>query len=278
MEIRFDEVARSERYYTSTILPFLLLSNSYQLLYKLFSKIYMCDIEYKKTDDIEIVTELDPLRDSSINNEKIKEIYRKEKRIAVPDLFLRINNIIIVIEAKFFTFPDKDEINDQITLQMKAINLIKPYTSYSNCDIIFLALTIEELNFTNDIKSITWNDIINLLEINNNDSGYVYYLEILKNAINRAKKANENKNTDYSYERITFMELLDNCNKYIKEGKVFVGFSGGLLELEKMSLEDMTNRSHYKISKSCISNNWISIDKILGKYIELKYKKQILDD
>lgn len=279
MSIQFDKVARTERYYTSTILPFLLMSNSYKGLYLFFNEIFGENLRNQESDIVELVTELDPLRDSSTVNDAIKAIYKKKKRIAVPDLFLRINSKIIIIEAKFFTFPDKEQIEQQVNLQKHAIECIKRYTIYSNCEIKYVALTIQEQkNATGYIHWITWDKIIEIIESVNNIEECAYYLNVLKSANERAKQENSSKTSLYTWEHVKFNELLDNCNDYIKQGKVFVGFMGGYEELHRMNLKDLENRNHYKISETCISNNWITIDKILSKYIDLKYKKIIFED
>lgn len=276
-KIRFDKTARTEHYFTATILPILLSANNYQVVRNLFASVYN-NCEFKDEHDIEIVTELDPIRDPSVINNEIKKIYIKEKRIAVPDLFLRLGNKILIIEGKFFTFPDSEQMMDQIKKQKSAIDIVKKYTIYEMKEIKYCALTVETQDYTDEIIGITWSELIKILNTDNNLLEYKYYFDILTEAIDRASKENKNEKSDYHWEKVSFNELVENISKYIKDGKVFVGFSEGVEALNKMSLEDLKNRDHYKLAKTKISNNWITIDKIIGKYIELKYCKLIEED
>lgn len=78
-KIRFDKTARTEHYFTATILPILLSANNYQVVRNLFASVYN-NCEFKDEHDIEIVTELDPIRDPSvINNEIKKSILRRKE-------------------------------------------------------------------------------------------------------------------------------------------------------------------------------------------------------
>jgi len=145
-------------------------------------------------------------------------------------------------------------------------------------EIKYCALTVEKQDYTDEIIGITWSELIKILNTDNNLLEYKYYFDILTEAIDRASKENKNEKSDYHLEKVSFNELVENISKYIKDGKVFVGFSEGVEALNKMSLEDLKNRDHYKLAKTKISNNWITIDKIIGKYIELKYCKLIEED
>jgi hypothetical protein len=75
-------------------------------------------------DDFEIVTELDPIRDGSVYNSEIKKIFKDSGRVAVPDIFIRWGTKVLVIEAKFFTQPSVDELQDQLKLQKDALPAI----------------------------------------------------------------------------------------------------------------------------------------------------------
>ncbi len=113
-KIRFDETARSERYFSATLLSRLLMVNEFAGLKALFKDLDIVPANSLSTD-IEIVTELDPLRDGAKANKNIESIFAKEGRMAVPDLFLRWGKRILVIEAKFFTAPTIEDLDAQVS-------------------------------------------------------------------------------------------------------------------------------------------------------------------
>lgn len=268
----FDESARAERYFTSLIFPHLLMSNDYKLLKVLFKEVFNKDFSALPKYDIEVVCELDPLRDGSVTNPSVKKLYREFKRVAVPDLFLRINDNIMVIEAKFFTHPVDDELHNQVKAQKDAIGKVLKHTKYSKCKIKFCLLTT--LNVKKPITGIhylTWNDIIELIKkrllpISNSDIQYSF--DILNSSFQRAKKE-LNKLGSIFFKRYKFNAIIDNLPKLIKDGAVYVGFTGGEKELQTSTLKDLKERSHYKISTEKWGENWLTIDKLLGRYILL---------
>lgn len=273
-EYTFDSVARSERYFTSLILPHLLLSNNYHLLKALFNQIFNIDFSKLKNPEYEIVSELDPIRDGSVHSEDVRTIFIENRRIAVPDLFLRINNYILIIEAKFFTHPNEEELTQQINLQIKAIDKVLKYTNYKNCKIVYCLLTTLKTNLRDkNITTLTWDDIIELSMKNTHDSignDFKYVLDILSKSNERAKKWLKPIGK-ITFKRYTFNELFDNLSNFIKNDKIYVGIDGGINKLLNLSLIDLQTRSHYKVSETKWSDNWITIDNLIKRYLTLKY-------
>jgi len=273
----FDKVARGERYFTSTILPILLTANNNAGVKNLFEK---CFDHAPEEGDFELVTELDPLRDGSVYNNSVKELFKKEKRVAVPDLFLRINDKIIILEGKFFTFPSSNELEKQIEEQKRAFEMVQDCTKYENTETKFVGLTVNELSLTDPYQCITWDEMIEVVSNGNDLTSGQYFLEILQDAIGRAKDEWEEvkSKTNVTYERISFNDMRERAGELIQEGKVFVGFSEGLVALKEMNLEELKNRDHYRISSIQWSDNWIPITKVLERFIEVEYVKFSLDD
>jgi len=273
-EYTFDSVARSERYFTSLILPHLLLSNNYHLLKALFNQIFNIDFSKLKNPEYEIVSELDPIRDGSVHSKDVRTIFIENRRIAVPDLFLRINNYILIIEAKFFTHPNEEELTQQINLQIKAINKVLKYTNYKNCKIVYCLLTSLKTNLRDkNITTLTWDDIIELSMKNTHISignDFKYVLDILTKSNERAKKWLKPIGK-ITFKKYTFNELFDNLSNFIKNDKIYVGIDGGINKLLNLSLIDLQTRSHYKVSETKWSDNWITIDNLIKRYLTLKY-------
>ena len=186
----FDEVARTERYYTSCVLPYLLMHDRFRGLKSLFATVFSKS-ELPADDDVEVVTELDPLRDGSVYNSKVKALYKKMRRVAVPDVFLRWGDLIIIIEAKFFTEPTVDELVEQVRLQKQAIGHVLPYTKYKvgEVNLRYAILTVKGIKKAgNDILSLTWDDIVTIGEAAESTApDYQYMLNILKQAVERAR-------------------------------------------------------------------------------------------
>ena len=72
------------------------------------------------------------------------------------------------------------------------------------------------------------------------------------------------------YTKYSFIDLLEKVPELIRNGLVHVGITGGVSELQKMSMKQLKKRSHYKVSDTRWSDNWITIDQLLYRYIELR--------
>ncbi|MCO5256310.1 MAG: PD-(D/E)XK nuclease family protein [Lentimicrobium sp.] len=274
----FHDVARSERYFTATLLPHLLMANGFEgakLLFKYILKNDALDEE----EDFEIVTELDPLRDASVSNKDVHDLYKEHGRIAVPDIFLRWGKYSIVIEAKFFTLPYWEDLEYQIIEQTRAIELVINKSNYDITKIVYCLLLVENPTGikNNTILTFTWSEIIELLEKNvpqNITIDIKYSIDIIKQSILRAKKEFE-KQPKIKYIKIkTIEELIERTPELISKGKLWIGFSEGLT-LDIIDLNYLKNRSHYKVTDDPgNSNNWIRIDELITKYLDLRLKIQ----
>ena len=115
----FQDVARSERYFTATHFAHLLMSNNFEGT-KIFFRFILNNESFDEGDDFEIVTELDPIRDASVLGNTEKQLFMENGRVAVPDIFLRWGNYACIIEAKFFTLPRWDDLKNQVNEQKKS--------------------------------------------------------------------------------------------------------------------------------------------------------------
>lgn len=270
----FQDKARSERYFTATLLAHLLMANNFEgtkLLFKYLKK----DDNFDEGTDFEIVTELDPLRDASVSDKDIQLLFKDHGRVAVPDIFIRWGRYAFVIEAKFFTLPYPEDLEYQVSEQKRAISLIIDKTRYDINKIqYYLLLITNPGGFTdNTIPVIVWDDLIELFE--NKISMPVtddvsYSLGIIKHSVKRAK-AEIQKQSKVTYKQIkTIHELITKLPQLLNDGKIYVGFSEGFYTNE-FDLDYLEKRSHYRISDTKYSNNWIRIEDLIAKYISLKY-------
>ena len=164
--IQFDQVARAERYFADTLLPHLLMADDFTRLKILFAHVYPSVNFANYVGSFELVSELDPLRDSAISNPVIRKLFQLHKRIAVPDLFLRWGDYCIVVEANFFTDPLDIAINQQLASQQDAISKVKAETIYSKMDIIYLAISITEYKNLTNSMCLTWKDLLDVITKN----------------------------------------------------------------------------------------------------------------
>lgn len=272
----FDQVARSERYFTASLLTHLLMINDFCGMKQLIRYLFEID---DINGNFEIVSELDPLRDGSPYNDVIKQLYKRKGRVAVPDLFIRYGEKIIVIEAKFFTDPNDINLEKQIMLQKQAIELAIDETEYSGYDILHCLLTIKEQQIAIDgLKTLTWDKILELIEQSNENNekptDFYYALNTIKGAIERAKEELETSGTRRTVicDRYNSLaELLNALPTLMKEGKVFFGFTGGERELMQTSIESLENRNHYKVSDLPWSKNWLTLDLLIKRIIQTRY-------
>lgn len=265
MTATFSKTARSERHFSALLLPHLLMSNNFAGCRALFEELELCEGDVFDPDHVEIVAELNPVRD----------VLREQGQV-VPDLFLRIGDSALVIEAKFFTHPSAAAVADQLKAQREAIKRVLPRTHYADCKFRYLALTVRPLaDFSdgdNDMTCMTWSEIISVLEpVVDADGGLdtTYALEDLKDAVTRSCK--ESDPSSKRWERMESIEdLLREAPALLARGYRYIGFSGGKQALADATVEDMEKRSHYKYSDCKPNENWIPLYKVISHYLKLK--------
>ena len=279
MTTTFSMTARSERHFTALLLSHLLMSNNFAGCRKLFDELGLSEgITLDPGQcDFEIVAELNPIRDVVARTDDSATLISGGQGQVVPDLFIRVDNHALVIEAKFFTHPSASAVAAQLKAQREAIEMALPYTKYPPCKIHYMALTVKELeddaDWGPDTSRMTWREIISLLEISDGSdesrSDTVYALQELKNAEERSRKeAIGSSNEKGRYNSID--ELLEGASVLLDKGYLYVGFEGGHRALKKVTLDEMTQRHHYKYSDCKPNDNWLPLHSIISRYLELK--------
>lgn len=269
----FDQVARAERYFADTLLPHLLLAQEFMGLKQLFHHV-LPSVDFSQVPEtFEVVTELDPLRDGSVGNGAIRELYRDLGRVAVPDLFVRWDRYCLVIEAKFFTDPADDDLAEQVSLQRKAIATIREHTQYHDQSYQFehVILGIRHCQIQ-QVHSITWDELCDVIlapVLTRHESDIQYCQQVIRDAITRAKREREAVGR-INFTKMKFAELMGNISTLIQQQKVYIGFVGGERQLAIATLDGLENRSHYKVSDERWSENWITLDQFLHRVFQLK--------
>lgn len=269
----FDRVARAERYFANTLLPHLLMAHEFSGLKLLFHHVFPAVDFTQVIDDFEIVTELDPLRDGSVGNTAVRTLYRDRGRVAVPDLFVRWDHYCLVVEAKFFTDPADECLYEQVQLQREAIAIIRDHTLYRDASYRFehVVLGIRRCRIQ-DAQSITWDELCDDIlapVFAQPESDLQYCQQVIRDAIIRAKREREAVGP-VNYTKMKFADLIGNLSTLIQQQKVYIGFVGGEDQLAQASIEDLENRSHYKVSDERWSENWITLDQFLHRVFQLK--------
>ena len=272
----FDSVARSERYFTATLLAHLLMCNGFHGLKALFDELQISPSDEASSNDFEVVSELDPLRDSSIGDPGLQKLFQEHGRVAVPDLFLRWGNQALVLEAKFFTEPSAEELASQIEEQKKAIALVKSKAGYDSCHFTYALLTVRPIKTNANRKlpchPLLWPKVIDTLKAAFGDDAapdVAYCLEKLECAVERA---GQELPKQLSWRRIDDIRtLIAKLPTLLERDLVYVGYTGGSKALGQASLEELEQRDHYKITEGPRPNaNWLRVDEIVDRYMELK--------
>lgn len=274
---RFDRTARTERYFVDTLFAHFLLANNFSGLCSLFAYVFGAEVCNSLPEDFEIVSELDPLRDGSVGNDRVKELYRTFKRVAVPDLFLRWSTLCLVIEGKFFTDPAIEELQEQVRLQRDAIAKVKSFTIYKDYQFKFAVLTPTSVKFSpsSDITVLSWDNILNLMENEANNKDIIYVKEVIRHALNRVIKE---RTIPITFEKMKFQDILSRLPQLIESEKIFIGFTGGTATLAVATELELIGRSHYKVSDIRWSDNWITLDQFLRRIFELRGHLDKYDD
>ena len=274
MTTTFSRTARSERHFSALLLPHLLMSNNFAGCRALFEELELCEGEAFAPDHVEIVAEPNPIRDVAGWADKPEAMPSERQGQVVPDLFLRIGNSALVIEAKFFTHPSASAVADQLKKQRDAIESVLRHTEYADCTFRYLALTVGRpkglAEWDEDMSRMTWSEVISVLEPFvdvdvSPDSAYA--LKELRHAVERSSA--ERRSSKENGRCGSIEELLCQAPALLKDGNLYIGFGGGQRALDKATVEDMEKRSHYKYSDEP-SENWIPLHSVVSHYLKLK--------
>lgn len=128
---RLDELCRSERYFTATLFGYLLLFENLRGVLAFIN--FLCEKRVtaikmpcaERSHEIEVITELNVFRDHSFWHGQLPR--RKEAALiqSMPDIVIRYDDVLFVIEAKFFgVLPSTDKLCHQMKDQKRIIKFI----------------------------------------------------------------------------------------------------------------------------------------------------------
>lgn len=277
MSSLFSNTARSERQYATMLLPHLLMADDFVGLAALFKRLGLPWSASPPFNETEAIAELNPIRDVAKPNQlDWDEDAEPAQKAAVPDLFFRRGDTILVIEAKFFTHPSSSALAEQLREQEAAIRCALPSTVYGSCQFHYLALTVLPLDDVDEWPSgysrMTWSNMLQTIEpvVEEHPSADKRYaLYAIRNAIERSEKEAETSATEIGRES-TIQALVANAPALLEAGCQYIGFLGGLRALAKTDLRTLETRGHYKYSDCQPNKNWIPLVKVVAKYLELK--------
>lgn len=281
---RIDDLNRSERYFTATILPYFLAFNSFKHIGEFISALDgPIPPSEEDLNSMELITEVDFIRDlrkwAEIQNEinlyeKYESLLKDTGRLAVPDVVIKYGKTIVVIEGKFFQKRRAAYYEEQVSLQQKIIELIQEeFPTFSFFHIFLTAdKSLERIHHID--KVIYWQEeVMNLaneiVEQYPDHTELDYFKGRLENAITRYYDEFEKPTqpTDRSG-TMRFYELSDLIEFLVKEeNDCFVGFTGGYQELMKTTLQQAQERAYWQVNERQIrERTWIPRDKFLALF------------
>ncbi len=266
-KIYIDDLSRTERYYTATLLPYLLLYNNFEGVLKFLrwlenKKVYALDAisdtpcslgARQRISHIELITEMDIVRDVKFYSRFIpglRSINTNKAPSLRPDIVILTNSLVLVIEAKFFhNVNSVNDIRNQLSEQKKVIKSILlnfPGYSFDRYSQIFLA---ERTGFSEqDLNCqgvLTWSDIRDFsLEL----LGKSHYVsKRLARAVQMYSATNQyssDSNTDsVNYvSKLPFGEIIRKIEDVGDD--IIIGFQGGISELWLANLEALRKRKY----------------------------------
>lgn len=281
---RIDDLNRSERYFTATILPYFLVFDSFKHMHEFILALNGPTLPSEEDlKSVELITEVDFIRDlrkwaeiheETDRYEKYENLLRDVGRLAVPDVLIKYGKTIIVIEGKFFQKRRPVYYEEQVLLQQKLIDLIKEeYPTFSFFH-VFLTADTSLKQIPGIHKVIYWQGevmkLVNeIVERYPDHTELDYFKRRLENAITRYNEEFEKPTqpTDRSG-TMRFYELSDLIDFLVKEeNDCFVGYTGGYQELMKTTLQQAQERAYWQVNERQLTErNWIPKELFLAVF------------
>jgi hypothetical protein len=294
--IRIDDICRTERYYTATLLPYILLHNSFSGLYQFLETLERKNIKARLTENlelkekseknyllnhqniknIEIITEMDVVRDVKFYASWLKgmdNIDIEEADMLRPDVIIVVDELLIVIEAKFFHKASIEKIKSQLREQNNVINRILlrfPGYAFDRYCHIFLSMMEIDPSVIGCDACLTWIDIEQLAKSVLGQEHYV--TQRLQKAVALHQlvtpKVIHGKSGSKNYiEKISLPSMIAKCQQ--EGNRIFVGYTGGVKKLRSVNAEYLKERKlKWDWSENSIPpkepDNWIKGDVFLA--------------
>jgi len=187
--IRFDDLSREERYYSATILPYLLAYNKFQGLSAfeayLKSRNIISDISVNNKN-IQLLSEIYLERDLPYYKIEIppSSFDKKMKVQCKPDLLLLSDQSLYIFECKVFLNESEYSLHQQILRQKYIFDIIQNTTNNTFINKLHLLIIPYEYDIP-DCTVLIWEEIYSVfINVIPNDD---YFLKRLESAVSRIK-------------------------------------------------------------------------------------------
>lgn len=167
----FHNYCRSEKFFSATLLSYLFINNNFHGLKKFLlflqnqNGLHIEDLTETDIKRVHYATEMNLLQDFAFYRKSIhpNSLSRKSHKESIPDIVTVINNIIIIIEAKYYSNFSENSLSQQLSNQKYVFDLIKDFYSNPYMTEIHICLCPEKIHISNGIV-ITWKEIYNLFK------------------------------------------------------------------------------------------------------------------
>lgn len=238
---RFDDIIRTEKYFTATLLPLLLFHNNMEGLRKfcaLLDGVQPEQSQYKYNDfeDYQILSEFHIARDLQHAGLIDSISFNKDEHRDAPDLVIIAVKEIIAIEAKFFGRFNLKSLSNQISSQKKQIEKLLPYLNAKNHR--HVAVIPEKMDGLLDVNAIfTWKEMADLSASVMGVDAYV--TKRLQRAVERYR-SNLSIRSGPNFDGIgEYNEIKERCER---GEEIAIGFAGGLSRLKGERLGKLQER------------------------------------
>ena len=199
MEKVFHNYCRSEKFFSATLLSYLLINNNFEglkrflnyLNKKSFYPLYNNGIKkpthndlINSIKDIHFATEMNVYQDLYHNGHKFRQesLKRKIKGEAIPDVITVIGEIILIIEVKYYTNYYESKLSRQLDQQKYVFDILKDLYGKEDMGELHVCICPDKISLSSGYV-ITWEEIYNLFKDTPNCE---FALESLKCNLNKS--------------------------------------------------------------------------------------------
>jgi hypothetical protein len=264
--IRIHDICRTERYYTATLLPYVLLHETFAGLRAFLGVLKNKDIHAISVQTgepialngegsfahVELISEMGLVRDVRFYSpwlEGLEDIKLENAERIRPDLVIIADGLLIVIEAKFFQGTNsKNKIHEQIRAQREVIKkIVLPFPGYSfdgYCHLFLSAAPAPAAETIGCQGILYWEEMKQLAEQVLGREHYVTQrliraTEMYKLVSKTGARGNRNTGNNYCG-KPGLTEMKEKCKQ--EGNKVMVGYNGGERKLQADTREYLEGR------------------------------------
>ncbi len=180
MKKGFHEYCRSEKFFSATLLSYLLINNNFEGLRRFLSflndrkffPLHNNDIRkpiqekiLSSSSDIHYATEMNIIQDLCHNGYLInpESLKKKIKGEAIPDIISVIGDLILIIEVKYYTNYYESKLSQQLAQQKYIFDVLKDLYGKDDMGELHICICPDKISLTNSYV-ITWEEIYNLFK------------------------------------------------------------------------------------------------------------------